>query len=246
MSERRIVWQTLSELLARLEDGVSALLEAKAADDGASPAAVQALEQEVRKLGRAQFKANVLAEKQAEQWDRAVATMEAATGPAAGDQDGSTLEETCARREAAARHELLQTIIPALDGLENAIASGQSYLQQRDRAAGSPVLSPAQAALVSPVDRARLAGWLDGLRLVRERLLAVLEAGGVTPIPTVGHAFDPYLHVAVATTAEGDGPVGTIVAEERTGYRSPDGVLRFADVIVLKPGAEGTQTASGG
>ncbi len=246
MSERRIVWQTLSELLARLENGVSALLKARAAGDGALSASVQVLEQEVRKLGKAQFKANVLAEKQTELWDRAVTMLKVADGPAVGGQDASLLEEICARREAAARHELLQTIIPALNGLENAIASGQSYLQQRDRAAGSPVLSPAQAALVSPVDRARLAGWLDGLRLVRERLLAVLEAGGVTPIPTVGHAFDPYLHVAVATTAKGDGPAGTIVAEERPGYRSPDGVLCYADVVVLKPEAADTQTTSGG
>lgn len=246
MSERRIVWQTLSELLARLENGVSALLEARATGDGASPSSVQALEQEVRKLGKAQFKANVLAEKQAEQWDRAVAAMEAANGPVADAQDAGMLEEICAQREAAAQHELLQAIIPALDGLENAIASGQSYLERRDRAAGSPALSPAQAALVSPADRARLAGWLDGLRLVRERLLAVLEAGGVTLIPTVGHRFDPYLHVAVATTAEGDGQEGTVVAEERAGYRSLDGVLRYADVVVYRPEAVDRQTTSGG
>jgi molecular chaperone GrpE len=246
MSERRIVWQTLSELLARLDNGVSALLRASAAGDGTSSASAQSLEQEVRKLGKAQFKANVLAEKQAEQWDRAVAAMEAATGLSASGQDASLLEEICARREAAARHELLQTIIPALDGLENAIASGQSYLERRDRAASSPALSPAQAALVSPVDRARLAGWLDGLRLVRDRLLAVLEAGGVTPIPTVGHLFDPYLHIAVATTEQGDSLPGTVVAEERAGYCSPDGVLRYAEVVVLKPEIVDRQTPSGG
>jgi molecular chaperone GrpE len=89
--------------------------------------------------------------------------------------------------------------------------------------------------LVSPADRDMLAGWLDGLRLVRERLLAILEAGDVTPIPTVGHPFDPYLHVAVGTTHEGDHPPGTIVEEERRGYRTPNGVLRYADVIVYRP-----------
>jgi molecular chaperone GrpE (heat shock protein) len=250
MSERRIVWQTLSELLVRLESGVSALLDASSAGNGTSSASVQALEQEVRKLGKVQFKANVLAEKQAEKWAQAMAAIEATRSPDAGlvsgAQDASVLEELCAQREAVARHELLQAIIPALDGLENAISSGQSYLQQRDQAAGSSVLAPAQAALVSPADRAKLAGWLDGLRLVRGRLLAVLEAGGVTPIPTVGHPFDPYLHVAVATTAEGNGPPGTVVAEERAGYRSPDGILRYADVVVLRPGPVDGQTPSGG
>jgi len=140
---------------------------------------------------------------------------------------------------AATRNELLEAIIPALDGLENAIASGQRYLEKRDQASRSGRLSPAQAALVSPMDRAMLAGWLDGLRLVRERLLAVLEAGGVTPIPTVGHPFDPYLHVAVGTTSEGDGAPGMVVAEERRGYRSPDRILRYADVIVYRQ-KEGT------
>jgi molecular chaperone GrpE len=96
-------------------------------------------------------------------------------------------------------------------------------------------LTPEQAILVSPADRAVLAGWLDGLRLVRERLLAILEAGNVMPIPTVGQLFDPYLHVAVGTTTEGEAPPGTIVEEERRGYRTLDGVLRYAEVIVYRP-----------
>jgi molecular chaperone GrpE len=83
-----------------------------------------------------------------------------------------------------------------------------------------------------------LSAWLDGLRLVRDRLLAVLETGGVTPIPTVGHPFDPYLHIAVSTTSKGNGIPGTIVAQERCGYRSPAGVLRYADVIVYQPEKE--------
>jgi len=106
-----------------------------------------------------------------------------------------------------------------------------------DLAADKADLTQEQAILVSPADRAVLEGWLDGLRLVRERLLAILEAGDVTPIPTVGHPFDPYLHVAVGTTIEGDGPPGIIVQEERRGYQMPDGVLRYAEVIVYRPSA---------
>jgi len=61
-----------------------------------------------------------------------------------------------------------------------------------------------------------------------------LETGGVTPIQTVGHPFDPHQHVAVSTTSQGNGVPGTIVAEERRGYRSPAGVLRYAEVVVYK------------
>jgi molecular chaperone GrpE (heat shock protein) len=84
-----------------------------------------------------------------------------------------------------------------------------------------------------------LAGWVNGLNLVRERLLAVLESGGVTPIPSVGQMFDPYLHVAVGTSTQI--PAGMevtpniIVAEERRGYRTQAGVIRFAEVVVYRP-----------
>ncbi|HUT19408.1 MAG TPA: nucleotide exchange factor GrpE [Anaerolineae bacterium] len=225
MSERRQVWQTLSDLLTRLEKAVSASQAAR----GPAERDISALNQEVHKLGKAQFKANLLAEQQASRWERAIAGVEETQA-----QHAQLLEAISAERVAAARHELLEAIMPALDGLENAIASGQSYLDKRDKASAFPGLSPAQKALVSPMDRKMLAAWLDGLRLVRDRLLAVLEVGEVTPILTVGHPFDPYLHVAVGTTSEGNGTSGIIVAEERRGYRSSAGVLRYAEVIVYR------------
>ena len=84
-----------------------------------------------------------------------------------------------------------------------------------------------------------LAGWLDGLCLVRERLLAILETGEVTPIPCIGQPFDPYQHIAVGTTRQLPPGItaaaNSIVAEERRGYRSPAGVIRFAEVIVFRP-----------
>ena len=211
MSERRQVWETLATLLRRLESGSSL---------GSNGVA-----EELRRLGKAQFKANTLAQDQLARLNELVAAQQA-----------EQLETIIQERVGAARHELLEAILPALDGVENAITSGRRYLVIRDRAAAIPDPTPTQATLVSPADRAMLAGWLDGLRLLRDRLLAVLEAGGVTPIPTVGHSFDPYLHMAVGTTDQGEGPEGIIVTEERRGYRSPTGVLRYAEVIVYQVG----------
>jgi molecular chaperone GrpE len=223
MSDRRQVWATLAELLQRLAS------ESGSADPSPSvPSSVddlKAVQEEVRRLGKAQFKANTLAEHQAARWDETLGVLQTAV---------KRNEDLLAERPSPASQELLQAIIPALDGLEQAIANGQKYLGQRDKAAANPHLTPAQTRLVSPADRAVLAGWLDGLRLIRERLLAVLEAGGVTPIPTVGKSFDPFLHKAVGIAAEGQGPSGTITAEERPGYRSVDGVLRYVEVIVYK------------
>lgn len=226
MSERRQVWETLSTLLARLEQEVGTALDKESTSD----AALGELKKEVRRLGKAQFKANTLAEAQGDQWEQAVASVQTAQ-----EQHAQLLETVVDERVAARERELLETVLPALDGLEHAIASGQRYLGVRDRAARSPNVSPEQAVLVSPADRAMLSGWLDGLRMVRERLLAILEAGDVTSIPSVGELFDPYLHVAVSTTSEGESTPGTIVAEERRGYRTAGEVLRYAEVIVYRP-----------
>jgi molecular chaperone GrpE len=226
MSDRRQMWETLAAFLAQLEREADAASE----KDVHLSAALEELKNEVRKLGKAQFKANAMVEDQSARWEQVIAEARAAQ-----EQQAQLVETVAEERVAARERELLEAFLPALDGLESAIASGRRYLEVRDRAASVSSISPAQAVLVSPADRAMLAGWLDGLRLVRERLLAILEAGGVTPIPTVGHPFDPYLHVAVGTAARGEGQAGTIVEEERRGYRCSAGVLRHAEVIVYRP-----------
>jgi len=226
MSARRQVWETLSHLLQRVENAASA--------SPAMPVETAGLEQEIRKLGKTQLKANLLAEEQTAQ-----AKLSLAVAQAAQEQNSRLLEALGAEHAAQSQKDILEAILPALDGLEHAIASGQRYLQTRDRAAVNPNLTPEQALLVSPADRAVLAGWLNGLNLVRERLLAILEAGGVTSIPSVGKQFDPYLHVAVGTSAQV--PAGMqatpniIVAEEQRGYRTLAGVIRFAEVVVYRP-----------
>jgi molecular chaperone GrpE len=226
MSERRQVWETLATFLAQLEQEADAALD----QDAQLGAALADLKDEVRRLGKAQFKASAMVEDQSARWDGMIAEARAAR-----EQQAQLVAQVAQERVAARERELLEAFLPALDGLEKAIASGRRYLAIRERAAGASNINPAQAVLVSPADRAVLAGWLDGLRLVRERMLAILAAGGVTSIPTVGHPFDPYLHVAVGTTSEGQGVAGTIVAEERRGYRSAGGVLRYAEVIVYRP-----------
>ena len=180
MSERREMWETFARLLHQAEKS--------ARSSSLSPAAnidVSSLEQEVRKLGKTQFKANALAEEQ-------VARLEKALDAAVSiqEQNNRLIKQIDEDRSTAALNSLLEAILPALDGVDNAIASGKRYLQTRDLAASKVGLTPAQTVLVSPADRAMLAGWLDGLRLVRQRLLAILETGGVTTIPTVGEILD--------------------------------------------------------
>ncbi|MEI7845973.1 MAG: nucleotide exchange factor GrpE [Chloroflexota bacterium] len=231
MSEHRQVWETIARLLQRVEKS-----SAEAQNIASEP---PILEQEVRKMGKTQHKANLLAEEQITQLKQALTLAQSAQ-----EQNVRLLNSLNAELTAGAQKDTLEAILPALDGLEHAIASGQRYLKTRDLAASGLAnrnagLTEAQAILVSPADRAMLAGWLDGLNLVRERLLAILETGGVTPLDCIGQAFDPYQHVAVGTTAQlSPGmPIlpNHIVSEEQRGYRSPAGVIRFAEVIVYRP-----------
>ncbi|MBC8497093.1 MAG: nucleotide exchange factor GrpE [Anaerolineales bacterium] len=231
MSQRRQVWESLAHLLSRV-DGESSESPDNSHTPSPAEKRLEDLEQEVRKLGKTLFKANILAESQSSRWEDALETLRADR-----EQKSHLLQTLGHQQTEQARSELLEAILPALDGLEHAISSGQGYLKKRDLAARKPDLTPFQAILVSPADRAMLSGWLNGLGLVRERLLAILEAGGVTPIPSVGHPFDPYLHVAVGTVSEAAPGIskGIIIAEEQRGYRTEESVLRFAEVVVYKP-----------
>ncbi len=92
-----------------------------------------------------------------------------------------------------------------------------------------PILDDLERALQSV--EAHLAGltWVDGIRLIYRKFLAVLEASGVKEIQTEGQDFDPRYHEA---TMYGEGEDGKVVAEVQKGYMLGDRVLRPAMVIV--------------
>jgi molecular chaperone GrpE (heat shock protein) len=222
MSHKRQVWETFSQLAQRL-------LAAADANVPSPPADLGEVTQELKRFGKAQFKAGAIQEAALDQ------LRQAANQLATREQDARQ------QTQAQARHDLLAALLPVLDGLEAALDSGERLLahpaEDRDdrwvvRHLGTDQEQGQATQLVLQSDRALMVAWLDGLRLVRQRLLALLTDAGVEPIPTVGHPFDPYLHRAVATATDGAHPPGTIVAEQRRGYTGPAGVLRYAEVIV--------------
>ena len=99
-------------------------------------------------------------------------------------------------------------------------------------------MEPAEASGPKADDGSRsgeLAAWLEGLKLVQERLIDLLAAEGVRPIEAEGDAFDPHLHVVIETVPATDSvPAGTIVRETRRGYLAGETVLRYAEVIVAR------------
>ena len=199
MSHKRHVWETVSEFLSQ---------RASLPDDGLAE-----LEKQLGKLGREQYKANTLAEAQAERLEAALEALRT-----------SMAQQQAAQEEAVrkARLAILEALLPVLDGLEAGLRSGGRHAYRLHQQ-GSP-------------EAATLMAWLDGQRLLRDRLLAILEGEGVRPVAAVGQPFDPYRHVAVGTVQNPSLPESQVVAEEQRGYAAGDQVLRYAKVVVVKNG----------
>ena len=105
---------------------------------------------------------------------------------------------------------------------EDKIAEFLPVLDNLDRALAVPEDGPAKDVLI-------------GVRMVRRQFLSVLESSQVTIIPAEGCPFDPVLHDAVETEfVENPGQNGLILCELMRGYRTPDRVLRPAQVRVGK------------
>jgi molecular chaperone GrpE len=74
--------------------------------------------------------------------------------------------------------------------------------------------------------------FAKGVRIINQKLLALLEAHGVLPFESVGTAFNHDRHEAVAMAEHEDLEPGTIVDELRRGYLWNNELLRSAQVRV--------------
>jgi len=102
-----------------------------------------------------------------------------------------------------ARATLMLDLLPALDDLERAFAA------------------------VPP--RLIKASWVDGIRLIWNKLRTTLEAQGLSEIQAVGEPFDPHLHEAVR---QDRGKEGVVIEEVQKGYKFRDKIIRPSKVIV--------------
>jgi molecular chaperone GrpE len=107
---------------------------------------------------------------------------------------------------ARATASLVERLLPVLDDLERALDAAEHH------------------------DDAKV---LEGVRMTRDALAAVLATEGLVEIEADG-AFDPHSHEALmATTVEGAAS-GDVVEVVQRGYRLGDTVLRPARVIVAE------------
>lgn len=127
-----------------------------------------------------------------------------------------------------------------------ALADFENYRQRVDRESSRTVRSGKREIILSLLevldgfDRAfqhaekNQSSLFEGMQAIHRKLLGVLQAQGIAPFDSVGQAFDPELHEAIAAVQPNGHPSGTVVDDVQRGYRWGDEVLRPARVRVAQ------------
>ena len=76
-------------------------------------------------------------------------------------------------------------------------------------------------------------GWVDGIGLIYQKLISILEGEGVELIPVEGE-FDPNIHEAISQIEHPEMESGKIVEVMRQGYKISERVIRPALVIIAR------------
>jgi len=101
---------------------------------------------------------------------------------------------------------LLRDLLPALDGLNRAIGTGEQTADPQ--------------------------ALLSGIRMVAQQFRDILRGHSAEPIDALGQPFDPNLHEALTQVPSADHPPMTVIQVVEMGYRLHDRVVRPARVIV--------------
>jgi molecular chaperone GrpE len=118
------------------------------------------------------------------------------------------------------REAILRDLLPIIDNLERALAAARSGTDAKT--------------------------IVDGVEMTVRALIDFLRAQGVTPLQSVGQAFDPNRHEAVDHVASQAHPANTVVDEFHRGYLIGERVLRPARVSVAKGNGTDSGKRNGG
>ena len=120
------------------------------------------------------------------------------------DETRQRLNRSADERATAEKAKFIASLLPALDNLNRAAASGDA---------------PRETIL-------------EGIRSIATTFEAALTSAGVEPIQSVGEDFDPELHEAVDTEETDAEMDGKVIEEYSRGFRMGDRLLRPARVKV--------------
>ena len=118
------------------------------------------------------------------------------------------------------REAILRDLLPIIDNLERAVEAARSGTDAKT--------------------------IVDGVEMTVRALIDFLRAQGVTPLQSVGQAFDPNRHEAVDHVASEAHPANTVVDEFHRGYLIGERVLRPARVSVAKGNGTDSGKRNGG
>jgi molecular chaperone GrpE len=106
--------------------------------------------------------------------------------------------------------EIVGDLLPIVDGLDAGIRAGKE------------------------ISDYGIDSWIDGIEIVQQRIIELLEKLNIQPIDCLGDQFDPSFHIAVGVANNQDFGDNTILDEHRRGYMRAGKVLRYAEVVVNK------------
>ncbi len=171
--------------------------------------------------------------------DHAVAAESAgqADPSAGGHDDRPTSSEVEQLRTALAESE--KRVMMAAADLENYRKRASKAALDQVKYASLPLMvdllesvDNLYRAWESTEDNPTNASIKDGVKMVADQIIQILQANHCTRIDAVGQAFDPNLHEAVQMQPSDEYPANTVMRELRPGYVLHDRVVRPAQVFV--------------
>ncbi len=114
--------------------------------------------------------------------------------------------------------------------LENVVIYGNQKLVEKLL----PLVDELERALHMSDHSKNFEAFRNGIEMIYQHFLNILEAEGVKPIKAVGQQFDYNLHEAILMAEREGVEAGTILEEVQKGYVYKDRVIRHAKVIVAK------------
>lgn len=95
-----------------------------------------------------------------------------------------------------------------------------------------PVIDNFERALTTGDENANSSAYAKGVEMIFRQFMDVMSAEGLTPMNSVGEAFNPEYHQAIMQVESDEYEEGIVVEEIQKGYLLKDKVLRPAMVKV--------------
>ncbi len=188
------------------------------AEEPAEAAADAARNEEAAREGEAEGEAAAQADEAAPQTDEAA--------------DAGASEVEALKKALAEEKDRAVRLYADFENFRRRTAKERAETYQRASAAVYEALLPVIDNFTRAIAQAGDDPFASGVKIVFGQLSDFLKKGGVETIESVGTAFDPAVHEAVAYQPSAEAAEGIVIYETRKGYRMGDQVIRPASVIV--------------